>query len=79
MDNLQGLQTIEVLDIWNEEFGGIDIDWTGFDAFLFGTNDGDANYNGKEVAEKENVQKENNKNKKRKTSLKTSKACSFKP
>jgi hypothetical protein len=59
MDSLQELQTVEVLDIWNEEFGGIDIDWTGFDAFLVGKNDGDANNNGKEVAEKENVEIKN--------------------
>ena len=55
MDSGQGLETIEVLDIWNEEFAGIDIDWTGFDA-----NDGDANNYVKEVAKKENVEKEKN-------------------
>ena len=55
MDTLQELETIEVLDIWNQEFGGIDIDWTGFDA-----NDGDANNYVKEVAKKENVEKEKN-------------------
>ena len=60
MDTLQELQTIKVLDIWNDEFGGIDIDWTGFDAFFAGKNDGDANNNVKELAEKENVEKEKN-------------------
>ena len=58
MDSIQGLETIEVLDIWNEEFGGIDIDWTGFDAFLVGNDDGDANYNLKELDKKETVEKE---------------------
>ena len=57
MDSLQELQTVEVLDIWNEEFGGIDIDWTGFDAFLTSKNYGDANNNGKELAEKEMLRK----------------------
>ena len=60
MDTLQELHTCEVLDIWNEEFGGIDIDWTGFDAFLTSKNDGDADNNGKELAEKENTEKEKN-------------------
>jgi hypothetical protein len=60
MDTLQELQTIQVLDIWNEEFGGIDIDWAGFNAFLTSKNDGDADNNGKELAEKENTEKEKN-------------------
>ena len=54
MDTLQELQTIEVLDIWNQEFGGIDIDWTGFGAFLNSKNDGDTHNNGEELVEKEN-------------------------
>ena len=53
MDSLQELQTIEVLEIWNEEFAGVDIDWTGFGAFFAVNNDGDANNNGKELVEKE--------------------------
>jgi hypothetical protein len=58
MDSVQELETIEVLDIWNEEFGGIDIDWTGFVAFLADKDDGDANNNWKELPEKENFRKE---------------------
>ena len=52
------IETIELLDIWNEEFGGIDIDWTGFDKFVASKNGGDANDNGKEMIEKENFHKE---------------------
>ena len=54
MDTVEALQTIEVLEIWNEEFAGVDIDWTGFGAFFAVNNDGDANNNGKELVEKEN-------------------------
>ena len=59
MDTFEELETIELLDIWNEEFGGIDIEWTGFDKFVASKNDGDANDNGKEMIEKENFEKEN--------------------
>ena len=41
MDTLEELETIELLDIWNEEFGGIDIDWMGFGEFFAGEKDGD--------------------------------------
>ena len=53
MDTLPELQTIEAIDIWNEEFGGIDIDWSVFDALLVGKDDGDANNNGKQLMGKE--------------------------
>jgi hypothetical protein len=59
MDTFEELETIELLDIWNEEFGGIDIDWTGFEEFFAVKRDGDANDNWKELIEKQNVEKQN--------------------
>jgi hypothetical protein len=56
INTLEELDTIKVLDIWNEEFGGIDIDWTGLNAFCISKNEGDA----EKKDSKENAEDEKN-------------------
>ena len=56
INTLEELDTIKVLDIWNEEFGGIDIDWTGLNALCISKNEGDA----EKKDSKENAEDEKN-------------------
>ena len=45
MKTVEELETIEILDIWKEEFGGIEIDWSGFEDFFEDRKDGDGETN----------------------------------
>ena len=61
MDIVQEVDTIEILDIWNEEFGGIEIDWKELNDSIIGKN----NRGEKQKDQTENSEEVNNSRPKR--------------
>ena len=57
MKTVEELETIELLDIWNEEFGGIEINWSGLEDFFEDRKDedGETNNHKKDVEKEKNV------------------------